>query len=101
MNVRGKNLIDINKQIEENINSIPNNNETIISTEMNEFTLNYLKSCGVISIANKPTIINNNLFNFQIIINREKNSIPTEYVKYEIYKKKGENSNDNSTSNKN
>ena len=90
MNMRGKNLIDLNKQIEEHTNLISKDNETIINTEMNEFTLNYLKSCGFISIADKPTIINNNLLDFQIIINREKNSIPTEYVKYDIYKKKGE-----------
>ena len=89
MNVRGKNLINIDKQIEEHTNLISKNNETIINTEMNEFTLNYLKSCGFISIADKPTIINNNLLDFQIIINREKNSIPTEYVKYDIYEKKG------------
>lgn len=82
MNVRGKNLFDINKQIEENINLISKDNETIISTEINEFTLNYLKNLGIYGIANKPIIINNNLHNFQIKFNREKNSIPTEYVPY-------------------
>lgn len=82
MNVRGKNLFDINKQIEENINLISKDNETIISTEINKFTLNYLKNLGIYGIANKPIIINNNLLNFQIKFNREKNSIPTEYVPY-------------------
>lgn len=82
--IKGKNLFDIKRQIEEDINLIYKNNETIASTEMNEFTLNYLKSCGFISIDNKPTIINNNLFNFQIKINIEKNSIPAKYIRYEI-----------------
>lgn len=82
MNVQGKNLIDIKEQIEENINLISKSNETIISTEINEFTLNYLKNLGIYGIANKPTIINNNLLNFQIKFNREKNSTSTEYVTY-------------------
>lgn len=80
--IKGKNLFDINNQIEENINLISKDNETIISTEINGFTLNYLKNLGIYSIANKPIIINNNLLNFQIKFNREKNSIPTEYVPY-------------------
>lgn len=84
MNVRGKNLFSIKEQIEENINLISKDNETIISTEMNEFTLNYLKSLGIYGIANKPIIINNNLLNYQIKFYREKNSTPTEYVPYKM-----------------
>lgn len=82
MNLQGKNLFDVNKQIEESINLISKSNETIISTEINNFTLEYLKKLGIYGIANKPMIINDNLLNFQIKLNRQKNIMPTEYMPY-------------------
>lgn len=87
--MEGKNLFDIQKEINENINFINSNNEHIVSIEINQYTLNYLKSkniYGFSDVYNKqiPIIINDDLNNYEIKFNREKNIRATEYEPYKV-----------------
>lgn len=68
---KSKNLFDTGEIIKKEINYIKETSN-IINTEMNEFTLKYLNNLGIYSIDNKAIIINNNLENYQLKINREK-----------------------------
>ena len=84
-----KNLLDIEKEIKQPISYINKNNEHITSVEINQYTLNYLKSKGIYKFSddfNKeiPIIINEFLINNQIKFNREKNNEITNYEPYEI-----------------
>ena len=65
-----ENLFDTGEIIKKEINYIKETSN-IINTEMNEFTLKYLNNLGIYLIDNKPIIINNNLENYQIKINKE------------------------------
>ena len=79
----GKNLLlDAEQEINKQIEYINKRNETVIGIEMNEFTLKSLKENGIYGIKEIPIIRNNNLNNFEIKFNTEKNSKSTEYVPY-------------------
>ena len=79
----GKNLLlDAEQEINKQIEYINKRNETVIGIEMNEFTLKSLKENGIYGIKEIHIIRNNNLNNFEIKFNTEKNSKSTEYVPY-------------------
>lgn len=71
--MKGKNLFDIEEEIRNIITFVSKQNETIISVEINQYTNNYLYSNHIYGFKNISTIINNDLSNFEIKINREKN----------------------------
>lgn len=89
MNKECKNLLDTGKEIQETIKYINKNDEHIIGVELNENTLNYLKSKGIygfrdIFSEDIPMIINNFMLDNEIKFHREKNSKATEYEPYEV-----------------
>lgn len=80
-----KNLFDIGDIIKKEIQFIQTKEDCTIKTaEMNKFTIDFLKSKGIYGIKSIPIIQNNNLMNYEIKFNREKNSKPTEYEPYKI-----------------
>ena len=72
MNITGKNLFDDKKIINKYIEYLNDNNENIVSVEINQYTKDYLKEKSVYKIVNALCIINNNLRNFEIKFNRKK-----------------------------
>lgn len=72
MNITGKNLFDDKKIINKYIEYLNDNNENIVSVEINQYTKDYLKEKSVYKIVNALCIINNNLRNFEIKFNRQK-----------------------------
>lgn len=86
MNIIWKNLFDIENEITNVVTLISNQNETIASIEINEYTNDFLKSKNVYGFGDIPTIINNDLNNFEAKINRGKNNKATEYVPYKEIK---------------
>ena len=72
MNITGKNLFDDKKIINKYIEYLNDNNENIVSVEINQYTKDYLKEKSVYKIVNALCIINNNLRNFEIKFNRHK-----------------------------
>lgn len=83
MNITGKNLFDDKKIINKYIEYLNDNNENIVSVEINQYTKDYLEEKSVYKIANALCIINNNLRNFEIKFNRQKNKA-IEYMPYEV-----------------
>ena len=83
MNITGKNLFDDKKIINKYIEYLNDNNENIVSVEINQYTKDYLKEKSVYKIVNALCIINNNLRNFEIKFNRQKNKA-IEYMPYEV-----------------
>ena len=86
---KSKNLLDVETEIQESIKYINKNDEHLIGAELNEKTLNYLKSKGIYSfrdVYNKdiPIIIDNSISDNQVKFHREKNINATEYEPYEI-----------------
>lgn len=86
MNKVGKNLLDVEKEIQVVINDINKNDEHIIGVELNKNTLDYLKANGIYGFGRNgeiPIIINNFMLDNEIKFHREKNSKATEYEPYE------------------
>ena len=84
-----KNLLDIEKTIQNEISYIENHNMTITSIEMNKYTQDYLKSKNIYGFksyitGNIPIVIKDNLMDLEIKFNREINIKSTEYEPYEI-----------------
>lgn len=79
-NVINKNLFDIGATINKQIEFIKNNNYIIISIELNENTLNYLKSYNIYGFKDIKTIINNNLEDYKIKVNHKKDE-NAEFIK--------------------
>lgn len=82
-----KNLFDISKQIKNTMDFINKNDEHITSVEINQKTLDYLKTENIYGFSdtfNKviPVIINNYINDNEIKFNREKNNKVTEYEPY-------------------
>lgn len=84
MNITGKNLFDDEKIINKYIEYLNDNNENIVSVEINQYTKDYLEEKGIYKIANALCIINNNLRNFEIKFNRQKKIEATEYEPYKV-----------------
>lgn len=89
-NLAGKNLFDIYEMVEHNLELISKDNCNIIGAQVNKFTLDYIHKRGFHSIFYDnskfiPIRINNNLENYQILIDREKNSEATTYIPYKDY----------------
>ena len=84
MNITGKNLFDDEKIINGYIKYLSDNDEIIVSVEINQYTKNYLGKKGIYKIANAPYIINNNLSNFEIKFNRQTKIKAAEYMSYEV-----------------
>lgn len=89
--MNGKNLLDIEKTIQNEISYIENHNETIIGIEMNKNSRDYLKSKNIYGFksyitGNIPIIMNDNLMDLEIKFIRETNIKSTEYEPYEIRK---------------
>lgn len=89
--MNGKNLLDIEKTIQNEISYIENHNETIIGIEMNKNSRDYLKSKNIYGFKsyitdNIPIIMNDNLMDLEIKFIRETNIKSTEYEPYEIRK---------------
>lgn len=84
MDITGKNLFDDKKIINGYIKYLNDNDENIVSVEINQYTKKYLKEKGIYKIGNVPYIINNNLSNFEIKFNRQKKIKATEYMPYEV-----------------
>jgi hypothetical protein len=82
MNITGKNLIDNEKIINKYIEYFNDNDENIVSVEINQYTKDYLEQKGIYKIKNALYIINNNLDNFEIKFNREKRNKVIEYEPY-------------------
>ena len=84
MNITGKNLFDDKKIIRKYIEYLNDNDENIVSIEINQYTKDYLEEKGIYKIANALCIINNNLSNFEIKFNRQKKIKATEYIPYKV-----------------
>ena len=84
MNITGKNLFDDEKIINKYIEYLNDNNENIVSVEINQYTKDYLKEKGIYKIANALCIVNNNLSNFEIKFNKQTKIKATEYMPYEV-----------------
>lgn len=84
MDITRKNLFNDEKIINGYIKYLNDNNEIIVSVEINQYTKDYLKEKGIYKIANALCIINNNLSNFEIKFNRQKKIKATEYMSYEV-----------------
>lgn len=87
----GKNLLDIEKTIQNEISYIENHNETVIGIEMNKNSRDYLKSKNIYGFksyitGNIPIIMNDNLMDLEIKFIRETNIKSTEFEPYEIRK---------------
>lgn len=87
--MEGKNLFDVGKEIEKAISYVERNDEHIISIEINQNTLDFLKTKGIYEFKNIfneeiTIIINNSLIDNEIKFNREKNIKATEYVPYKV-----------------
>ena len=82
----GKNLIDIDKEINNIITMFSKQGEIITSVEINQDTNDYLNSRSIYGFKNIPVIINNDLINNEIKINREKMADDIEYVPYKEIK---------------
>lgn len=80
----GKNLIDIDNEINNIITLLLKQNEIITSIEINQYTNDYLNSKSIYGFKNIPVIINNDLVNNEIKINREKMIEATEYEPYKV-----------------
>ena len=88
--MKGKNLFDISYTIKKYIEYIDNHNNTVISIQINEYTMKYFKKIGKygfrIAGRNIPIIVNNYLDDFIVQFDREKNMEATEYVPYKNVK---------------
>lgn len=84
MNITGENLFDDEKIINKYIEYLNDNDENIVSIEINQYTKDYLKEKGIYKIGNAPYIINNNLSNLEIKFNRQTKIKATEYMPYEV-----------------
>jgi hypothetical protein len=84
MNIIEKNLFDDEKIINGYIKYLDDNNEIIVSVEINQYTKDYLKEKGIYVFKNIPVIINNDLVNNEIKINQEKKIKATEYMPYKV-----------------
>lgn len=67
-----KNLFDVGAAINKEIEFINNSGYMITSIELNENTVNYLKSYNTYGFKNIKTVINNNLRDSEIKVNRKK-----------------------------
>ena len=87
-----KNLFDISKQIKNTMDFINKNDEHIVSVEINQKTLDYLKTEKIYGFSDAynnviPVIINNYMNDNEIKFNREKNN---KVIEYEPYKELGD-----------
>jgi len=86
--MENKNLFDVGKQIENEINFIEKRNQKIIAIELNQYTLDYLRHYNIYGFTNYDTkidtIINNNLMNFQLDFHIEQMQDSTPYIPYNI-----------------
>ena len=80
----GKNLIDVDKEINNIITMFSKQGEIITSVEMNQYTNDYIKSGSIYGFKDIHIIINNDLINNEIKVNREKMINAIEYMPYEV-----------------